>query len=267
MAERQDEDDQDRLPRQGRGRGRAARRASTDGEVERRRSSTSSSRPASSRPSCAAAAFTEAPDITARICGICPVAYQMSAVQAMEDACGVEVDDGRSATLRRLLYCGEWIESHALHVYMLHAPDFLGYAERDRAGPRPPELVEQALAAEEGRQRADDGGRRPRDPSDQRQGRGLLPRPDRSASWRRSSSRSSAAREIALDDGALDGRASTSPTSSVDYELVTLDRPGRIPDRPRTRRLEPRAWTSPSRSTTSTSSRSRSRARTRCTRG
>ena len=29
--------------------------------------------------------------------------------------------------LRRLLYCGEWIESHALHIYMLHAPDFLGY--------------------------------------------------------------------------------------------------------------------------------------------
>ena len=29
--------------------------------------------------------------------------------------------------LRRLLYCGEWIESHALHVHMLHAPDFLGY--------------------------------------------------------------------------------------------------------------------------------------------
>jgi len=71
-------------------------------------------------------AFSEAPDITARICGICPVAYQMSAVHAMEDAFGVNVD-GRVRALRRLLYCGEWIESHALHVYMLHAPDFLGY--------------------------------------------------------------------------------------------------------------------------------------------
>ena len=71
-------------------------------------------------------AFTEAPDITARICGICPVAYQMSAVHAMEDALGVSVD-GPLRELRRLLYCGEWIESHALHVYMLHAPDFLGY--------------------------------------------------------------------------------------------------------------------------------------------
>jgi sulfhydrogenase subunit alpha len=71
-------------------------------------------------------AYTEAPDITARICGICPVAYQMSACRAMEDACGVRVE-GQIRALRRLLYCGEWIESHALHIYMLHAPDFLGY--------------------------------------------------------------------------------------------------------------------------------------------
>ena len=71
-------------------------------------------------------AFTEAPDITARICGICPVAYQMSACRAMEDACGIRIDRPLRA-LRRLLYCGEWISSHALHVYMLHAPDFLGY--------------------------------------------------------------------------------------------------------------------------------------------
>ena len=71
-------------------------------------------------------AYAEAPDITARICGICPVAYQMSAVHAMEDALGVAVDAPLRA-LRRLLYCGEWIESHGLHIYMLHAPDFLGY--------------------------------------------------------------------------------------------------------------------------------------------
>ena len=70
--------------------------------------------------------FREPPDITARICGICPVAYQMSACAAIEDACGVEVGEPIRA-LRRLMYCGEWIESHALHVFMLHAPDFLGY--------------------------------------------------------------------------------------------------------------------------------------------
>lgn len=71
--------------------------------------------------------FSEAPDITARICGICPVAYQMSSVQAMEMALGVAVPQP-IRDLRRLLYCGEWIESHVLHAAMLHAPDFLGYA-------------------------------------------------------------------------------------------------------------------------------------------
>lgn len=68
----------------------------------------------------------ETPDITARICGICPVAYQMSSVHALERALGV--DPGEDVRrLRRLLYCAEWIESHALHVHLLHAPDFLGY--------------------------------------------------------------------------------------------------------------------------------------------
>jgi len=69
--------------------------------------------------------FDEAPDITARICGICPVAYQMSACAAMEDALKVEVP-AHIRHLRRLLYCGEWIQSHSLHIYFLHAPDFLG---------------------------------------------------------------------------------------------------------------------------------------------
>src|SRR3954454_3228902 len=54
--------------------------------------------------------YTEVPDITARICGICPVAYQVSSMAAMEDACGVGVPDA-VRELRRLLYCGEWIES------------------------------------------------------------------------------------------------------------------------------------------------------------
>src|ERR1017187_2311773 len=90
-------------------------------------------------------AFTEAPDITARICGICPVAYQMSAVRAMEDACDVHIDDGPIRDLRRLLYCGEWIESHSLHVYMLHAPDFLGYAGAVEMAREHREIVEQGL--------------------------------------------------------------------------------------------------------------------------
>jgi len=88
---------------------------------------------------------TEPPDITARICGICPVAYQMSACAAIEDACAVTVDPA-VADLRRLLYCGEWIESHTLHIYLLHAPDFLGYPSAlDMAKDRR-DLVERGLA-------------------------------------------------------------------------------------------------------------------------
>ena len=89
--------------------------------------------------------FRETPDITARICGICPVAYQTSAVNALESLCVGEVPEPIRA-LRRLLYCGEWIESHALHVYMLHAPDFLGYAGAVELARDAPQAVERGLA-------------------------------------------------------------------------------------------------------------------------
>jgi sulfhydrogenase subunit alpha len=88
--------------------------------------------------------FTEAPDITCRICGICPVAYQMSSVHAMERALGVTVD-GPIRALRRLLYCGEWIESHGLHVFMLHAPDFLGYQDAIQMAQDHPDTVKMGL--------------------------------------------------------------------------------------------------------------------------
>jgi coenzyme F420-reducing hydrogenase alpha subunit len=88
--------------------------------------------------------YSESPDITARICGICPIAYQMSAVHAMEDAFGIKVD-GQLRALRRLAYCGEWIESHTLHVYMLHAPDFLGYSDAIRMAKDYPSAIERGL--------------------------------------------------------------------------------------------------------------------------
>ena len=88
--------------------------------------------------------FTEAPDITSRICGICPIAYQMGAAQAMEDALGVTVT-GPLRDLRRLIYCGEWIESHVLHAAMLHAPDFLGLDDALQVAKANPDLVKKAL--------------------------------------------------------------------------------------------------------------------------
>ncbi len=89
--------------------------------------------------------YTEPPDITARICGICPVAYQVSACNAIEDACGV-TPDPEIVALRRLLYCGEWIHSHVLHIYLLHAPDFLGAPDVMTLARAHPEAVERGLA-------------------------------------------------------------------------------------------------------------------------
>jgi len=86
----------------------------------------------------------EAPDITSRICGICPVAYIMSASQAVERALGIEVTP-EIAALRRLIYCGEWIQSHVLHAAMLHAPDFLGLQDGFEIARLRPDLVKTAL--------------------------------------------------------------------------------------------------------------------------
>ena len=86
----------------------------------------------------------DVPDITARICGICPVAYQMSSIHALEAALGVEITP-EIRRLRRLLYCGEWIESHALHVYLLNLPDFLGYESGLEMAEKYPDEVNRGL--------------------------------------------------------------------------------------------------------------------------
>ncbi len=89
--------------------------------------------------------YSDVPDITARICGICPIAYMMSSSQALEQAFGVEVS-GPLRDLRRLIYTGEWIESHVLHAAMLHAPDFLGMADAFELAKTHPDVVNTALS-------------------------------------------------------------------------------------------------------------------------
>jgi len=69
--------------------------------------------------------YHDAPDITARICGICPVAYQMASIHALERILDINIDEG-IRRLRRLFHLSEWISSHSLHVYFLNAPDFFG---------------------------------------------------------------------------------------------------------------------------------------------
>jgi coenzyme F420-reducing hydrogenase alpha subunit len=170
--------------------------------------------------------FTEAPDITARICGICPVAYQMSAVRAMESICGVEVD-GPLRDLRRLLYCGEWIESHALHVYMLHLPDFLGYESAVALARDEPDAVANALELKKiGNELMAVVG-----------GREVHPINVRVGGWYRAPrkrelaplvERLERAREIALATVTFTA-ALDFPDYEQDYELVALSEPGEYP--------------------------------------
>jgi coenzyme F420-reducing hydrogenase alpha subunit len=86
----------------------------------------------------------EVVDAVARICGICPVAYQMSAVHAIEQA--FEMEPGPWVRqMRRLFYCGEWMESHGIHIHMLAAPDFLGYNSVLEMAKDHPAVVERGM--------------------------------------------------------------------------------------------------------------------------
>lgn len=83
-------------------------------------------------------------DIVARICGICPVAYQMSAVHAIESI--LKIDPGPWVrNMRRLMYCGEWIESHALHIHLLAAPDYLGFDSALSMAEQYPDVIRRGL--------------------------------------------------------------------------------------------------------------------------
>lgn len=88
--------------------------------------------------------WAEVPDLTARICGICPLAYMLSAGMAMEKAFGLTVDP-RAVNLRRLILLGEWIASHSLHIHLLHAPDFFGCADAIELSASHPEIVKRGL--------------------------------------------------------------------------------------------------------------------------
>jgi len=92
--------------------------------------------------------WREVPDMVARVCGICPVAYQMSAVHALEQAFGIEAG-ARVRALRRLFYCGEWIQSHSLHIHLLAAPDFLGFDSAPAMARRYPGEIRRGLRLQE----------------------------------------------------------------------------------------------------------------------
>jgi len=88
--------------------------------------------------------YSEIPDLVARICGICPVAYQVTAAQALEKLYGVELSPWARA-MRRVFYCGEWIQSHSLHIHLLAAPDFFGCNSAIELAKIAPEAVRRGL--------------------------------------------------------------------------------------------------------------------------
>lgn len=170
--------------------------------------------------------YTEPPDITARICGICPVAYQLTACAAIESVCGVEVG-GQLAALRRLLYCGEWISSHALHVYLLHAPDFLGYPDAITLAKDHREIVERGLALKQaGNAIMDLVG-----------GRAIHPINVRLGGFYRTPAPAELAPLAERLRGALDAAIATTrwvagfdfPDLTLDHELLALHEPDRYP--------------------------------------
>ncbi|MGM0577658.1 MAG: Ni/Fe hydrogenase subunit alpha [Myxococcota bacterium] len=171
-------------------------------------------------------AFVEAPDITSRICGICPIAYQMSAVHALERALGVEVPTG-IRDLRRLIYCGEWIASHALHVTMLHAPDFLGYAGGIEMSRDHPEAVRRGLALKKAGNAlmAVLGGREIHPINVRVGGFYRLPRNAELRTLRETAVR---ARDLALETLRWAGTFDF-PDLERDYEFVSLRHPGEYP--------------------------------------
>jgi coenzyme F420-reducing hydrogenase alpha subunit len=69
--------------------------------------------------------YMDAAHITSRICGICSIGHTLAALQAVENALQVRPTE-QTLLLRKLLLHGETVQSHALHVGYLAAPDFLG---------------------------------------------------------------------------------------------------------------------------------------------
>jgi sulfhydrogenase subunit alpha len=88
--------------------------------------------------------YYEASHITSRICGICSVGHATASLRATENALGVEVSE-QTQLLRKLLFHGEMIDSHVLHVYMLVAPDFFGAGSVLPLASSHPDVVLRAL--------------------------------------------------------------------------------------------------------------------------
>lgn len=88
--------------------------------------------------------YYEAPIITSRICGICPTIHSTTSIRAIEDACSISPTK-QTVELRKLLLCGQMIQSHSLHLYLLVLPDFVGASSSFELQKSHPELFQNAI--------------------------------------------------------------------------------------------------------------------------
>ncbi len=92
--------------------------------------------------------YSDAPFITARICGVCPTAHTLASISALENAFHVEVNKDIEH-LRRVLLAGQIIQSHALHFFFLAAPDYIGLDNALEIADKKPAVFKMALALKE----------------------------------------------------------------------------------------------------------------------
>jgi len=88
--------------------------------------------------------YEDAATICSRICSFCSVPHKLTAVAVAEDALGVEVSE-QTTILRDMLYFGNMVESHALHLYLFVAPDYLGYPSAFAMAEKYPQLMKHGL--------------------------------------------------------------------------------------------------------------------------
>lgn len=88
--------------------------------------------------------YDKVPDIMRRICAICTASHSLASIRAIETAFKVKISK-QTEILRDILIHGETIESHALHVFMLALPDYLGFPDAIRMASKYPKEVKAAL--------------------------------------------------------------------------------------------------------------------------
>jgi coenzyme F420-reducing hydrogenase alpha subunit len=86
--------------------------------------------------------------ITPRICGVCPTAHNLASLAAIEDALGIKPNQ-TTMLLRDLMQCGQMVQSHALHLFFLSLPDYLGIDRGTELAEKNPAVFKSALVLKE----------------------------------------------------------------------------------------------------------------------